>query len=285
LLIFPGYHQWLVFARWQGRVSVVTWPEDLLTINTTLRPDLLEPLAAMLAQAKQLSIVPYGAAQAIDFAELPFAGEPILARVDVVYRLGLGVAGTRTLVTGPSAVVGDPSGDLPEARHEALLVAQRLRTEPGSTLVGTDATRENVLRLLGRAEFFHYAGHGEAAPDRALRGLPLAGGNQLVASDILALTRVPARVVLAACDAGRSPLRASAGGWSLAHAFALAGANEIVAPVSAVSDADTAKLQAWLYEGLSETRDATLAAALARAQRRALALGMKNWTAFRAFAP
>lgn len=286
LLIFPDASGWLLFARWQGEISVQSFPHQQLLGNpNALGPELLAPLRAKILRAQQLSVVPYGAAQGIDFAALPFESGRLLERVDVVYRLGLGASANRELATVPSGIVGDPNGDLPQAREEARLVAQRLGAAPGATLLGEHATRENVLHMLGQAAFFHYAGHGEASTDRELRGLPLAGGNQLLASDILALPRVPPHVVLAACDAGRSRHAALAGGWSLAHAFVVAGASEVVAPVRSVPDIEAAELQTWLYENLLAAEEKSLARALGQAQRRALALGKPHWQAFRAFAP
>ncbi len=168
--------------------------------------------------------------------------------------LGLNVAVARQLKTAyspafsnlaPSGtarkalVIGDPSGDLPAARSEALSVAALLKSNgfdvtlliglPGqlgrSDSTGTDstgtkaagpgspvseaATRFTVLRLLALEKFslLHYAGHGDFDEDDPTRAGWLFGSELLTAYELENLRNPPDLIVANACLSGRTSNR------------------------------------------------------------------------------
>lgn len=153
-------------------------------------------------------------------------------------------------------VVGDPTGDLAGSRAEARVVADRLRAQGLNVtlLLGEQANLHAVLAALPKVQLFHYAGHARhEGPDGWNSALPLAD-MPLRTSDLLALARAPAQVVLSGCEAGRVA-STEAHTLGLAHAFLLAGSREVVAPRVAVPDDMTLDLMTVLYEALAKGRD------------------------------
>jgi CHAT domain-containing protein len=285
LLLVPGQSEWLAFRRWQGQLEAQRLAVPPQQAPLAAVQGWLASFSDLIARASQLSIMAYGRARSIDFAALELAGAPLVTQLPVVYRLGLQARGTRPLAAPLALVVGDPGGDLPGARQEATRVAEWLSPQRVQLRLGADAERSLVIEELGRAASFHYAGHGEAAKEDDLSGLPLAGGARLTTSDVIALPSVPEHVVLAACDVGRSEEPAGASGWSLAHAFVMAGARDVIAPVRPIPDRDALSLQSYFYEALRAPDAPSWARALARAQTRAAALGVKDWAMLRVFTP
>jgi CHAT domain-containing protein len=151
-------------------------------------------------------------------------------------------------------VVGDPQRNLPEARREGRSVAADLRARGGgdvSLLEMDEATHAAVLAALDSASLFHYAGHatyeGEDGWDSML---PLAAGGRLLVSDVLALRRVPARVVLSGCSAAHTSSASPGDTLGIAQAFLVAGSDVVVAPTRDVADALSASYVASLYASL-----------------------------------
>lgn len=148
-------------------------------------------------------------------------------------------------VQGPALVVGDPRGDLPEARNEAREVAELLRARGLEVvhLEGDAATRDAVLDAIQHASLFHYAGHADR--DESWSGLRLAQQARLTAGDIVGLSRVPALVVVLGCEAAGDS-------WSrlgIAEAFVLAGSEAAIAPTYEVPDAQAHAGASQLYAG------------------------------------
>jgi tetratricopeptide (TPR) repeat protein len=287
LVVFPAERGWLTFTAWQSELEVERF-EQLSELSTpssgTARA--LTSVARWHESARELAVVPYGAAQGIDFAALPLAGQPLIESLPVRYRLALGRA-RQSLPPRSVAIVADPNDDLAAARVEAARVAESLAALPQHVLIGEQARREPLLDLLATASLFHYAGHALPAGG-ALNGLPLSGGGVLAPSDVLAARRVPEQVILAACDAASGEEAAWAGGWSLAHAFALAGAEEVVAALRKINDRDSARLMQLFYQALAQQAGQgapSLASALQSAQRAAQREGLSDWQAFRVLSP
>jgi CHAT domain-containing protein len=179
-------------------------------------------------------------------------------------------------------IVADPGSDLPSARADAQELARRLAPHAPIVLVGDAASRQSVLANLEQSALFYYAGHGEPSDFDGTSGLPLAFGERLLPSDVLALPRAPELVVLAACDAGRLQSETRASGWSVAHAFVLAGARQVVAPVRPVNDRAASTLGRALFEG---DRAVDLVAGLTRAARSMRATALDGWAPFRVYVP
>ncbi|MCB9649195.1 MAG: CHAT domain-containing protein [Deltaproteobacteria bacterium] len=187
---------------------------------------------------------------------------------------------------GPRAA-GRRGGHRPGGRRSARQPAGGPGRGPGGAgprraqlLQGFEATGAALRAGLAHAALLHYAGHGREHGGWGSE-LPLADGAALRVGDILALPRVPARVVLSGCETG-----AAAGehgvGLGLAQAFILAGARGVVAATRPVPDAAARALMEALY-----TEDPSdLVGALHRAQARLRAHDPEaDWAAFRIFVP
>lgn len=238
---------------------------------------LLSPFADQLAAATRARVLPYGALRDVDFHALPWRGAPLVAALPVAYPLDL-PPGLEAQPRGRRAVVvADPLGDLPGAWREARTVRDALEARRWSvlTLGGSKASGAALRASLWDAGILHYAGHGVFAGrggwDSALR----LADQRLTVGDILALPRLPRRVVLSGCETARTGRDAPLASVSLAHAFLAGGTEEVVAAVRPVDDAVATRLVGALYAG---ERDEPVDAAVRRAQLalRATAAGVAN---------
>ncbi|MBX3186828.1 MAG: CHAT domain-containing protein [Labilithrix sp.] len=290
LSIHPTRKGWVALAASEDRVTAHRVPAPGASA-AELAAALLDPVAARLSASRRVRVRAYGAWRNVDVHALPWGGSALVDHVAVDYPLGLATRPSTIERERRAVVIGDPTGDLPRARGEAVSVARALEGRmPAKLLVGGDATSRAVTEQIARAAMLHYAGHGVYA---GLEGwesaLPLAEGGRLAIGDLLALTPAPRRVVLSGCEAARSDGEAE--GLGLAQALVAAGADEVLAPIRPVSDAIAGKLAEALYAGAAGDAAIDLgdAGALARAAREALrrlrasdAAG--DWAAFRVLA-
>ncbi|HEY0640653.1 MAG TPA: CHAT domain-containing protein, partial [Pseudonocardiaceae bacterium] len=154
------------------------------------------------------------------------------------------------------AVAAGPT--LPGAHEEAVAVAALHGVTP---LTGAAATVDAVLAALGTADVVHLAAHGRLSADNPLfSDIRLADG-PLVAYDVERLARVPGTVVLAACDTGRSAVRAGDELLGLSAMFLGRGTARLIASVLPVPDTETAPLMVALHAGLARGRSPATALA------------------------
>ncbi|MFI8932297.1 CHAT domain-containing protein [Streptomyces sp. NPDC053474] len=280
-----------------GRVREMA--EDTPGLFHRVLDPLVAPLAALTRPEDTVVICPTGALHRVPFHALrPDGSGALIDRNAVAYlptvsllrtltlprALGSALAGETPFVpvAGTGAVVlGDPGGDLPHARAEALALGERLGCAP---LLGEGATRERVLRALPGAEVFHAACHASfAATDPLACGLVLADG-VLTARDILRRDWHGVRLaVLSACETGRG--RASRTdetlglSWSLLHA----GVRSLVMSLWRVPDATTAALMGDFHDltAAGEAPGAALRTALLAARDRPGGGRLESWAAFR----
>jgi hypothetical protein len=322
LAFHPVGGRWVEFAQSSPSAVVARrfdLPDASLGNPRDLARRLLAPVAPLIAGARRVRILPYGALRGVDFHALPFGSDVLLAGRPVVYGLDLAspetvsegipaetpgqAATTPPAATSRALIVADPLGDLPEAAREGDAVASALRrnTAPKpprwtlDLLQGAGATAANVKRSLARADLFHYAGHGIFAGARGWDSdLLLAGGSRLTVGDLLALPGAPRWVVLAGCDTGKSSAEAPIEGLGIAAAFLLAGSHAVIATTGAIDDGAARRLVADLYDRWDRREpwnpwnrsDADLATLLQQAQlawRRANPGGA--WASFRIFEP
>lgn len=242
---------------------------------------LLAPAEDLVETAKRVSVLTTGAARAVPVHALPFRGAPLLAHVPVVSPLDLGSASVAA--AGAPMVVSDPTGDLAGAQREGDEAARALGVAP---IAGARATSTRVREALPHASLFHYAGHASfGGGDGIESGLLLADGTRLEVGDVLGLPRVPARVVLDACEAGRTDARSVGHGWGVAQAFVVNGSAIVLAPTRAIPDRTGLLLAHELYPRFaSAPHDDALGiarAALLALQRSA----PDDWDAFVLFVP
>ncbi|HEX2085641.1 MAG TPA: CHAT domain-containing tetratricopeptide repeat protein [Solirubrobacteraceae bacterium] len=168
----------------------------------------------------------------------------------------------------PAAIFGDPTGDLPGARAEAIAVAERFGATPA---LGRDASTDAVRRAMQVAGVLHVAGHAHFDPDDALAsGLRLCDGS-LTARDLIAL-QAPALslVTLSACETGVIEGDAAEEIVGLTRALLFAGADSVVLSLWKVPDLATLDVMGAFYDGMSRGQpkvDALREAVLAARER------------------
>lgn len=164
-------------------------------------------------------------------------------------------------------MIAQPSGagpPLPNAIRELRAAAASF---PRSrTLIGSRATREDVLSEFPRHDVAHFACHGSANPLRPLEsGLALTGG-RLTLADVLRARLDLRLVVLSACETAMPGMTLPDEVVGLPTGFLQAGAAGVIGSLWSVPDEATAELMtrfyaAWRGEGN------TPAEALRQAQR------------------
>jgi cellulose synthase operon protein C len=149
------------------------------------------------------------------------------------------------LVTDPRRNLGGASAAAPVVHQALVRVGFAV-----DHLDGPAATRAAIEQRLADpcTALFEYDGHAVAsrglgaAGDRIDDALLLAGGDTLTAADVLTLGRVPPAVVLDGCTT------AAPAGLGLAHAFVLAGADQVVASLDEVGAEPAARFTRLLFE-------------------------------------
>ena len=291
LAYHPLPHGWVGFAADGKTVQAQRFelPADLSRLDE-LASRLLLPFRASIERAKRIRILPGGPLQGIDFPALPFGGDVLLAKAPVVYGLDLPVSTAPAVQKRHALLVADPRDDLQGARDEVREVLRALKSasQPwiSEELKSAEASSEAVRERLSTVDLLHYAGHGSFSGFGGWdSSLLLADKTRLTLGDVLALDdRVPAWVVLSACDTGRSSTEVPVESLGLAHAFLLAGSRAVVASVRPAKDREVPAFFPELYREWD--REPDLAVALQRAQ---LSWRKRNpgadWESFRLFEP
>ncbi len=222
---------------------------------------LMGPLG--LAPEGPLVIVPSGSLSGLPWSALPsltlrpFSVAPSAALWAQRVAAGPSTRGRVGLVAGP---------DLPGAQREVMAIT---RMYAGATaLTGSSATAAKTLALFESSDLVHVAAHGSFRADSPLFSSLRAVDGPLTVYDLEQLRRVPATVVLSACDAATAA--ALAGDELLGTSAALLGlgVSSIVASVGLVPDEATARFMVELHGGL--VAGLPVAEALAAARRRVL---------------
>jgi tetratricopeptide (TPR) repeat protein len=225
---------------------------------------LLAPLAAELAD-RPLVLVPTEPLHALPWSTQPSCvGRPVTVAPSAALWFaahtrspapaGAGAAGAVVVVAGPG---------LPGARAEAAAIAAIHSTGP---LDGNRATVAAAMSALNGAGLAHLAAHGRVHPDNPLFSALLLADGPLTAYDLERLPRLPRLVILAACDSGRLVVRAGDELLGLTATLLSRGANQIVAAVVPVPDAETTPLMVELHRLLAAGESPP--AALATAQQK-----------------
>ncbi|GIH89803.1 CHAT domain-containing protein [Planobispora siamensis] len=222
---------------------------------------LFGPIAADLAD-RPLVLVPTGPLQSLAWSILPScAGRPLsLSPSATLWHL----AGRRRSLEGPVVAAAGPA--LSGARTEAEAVAG---IHSASALVESAATVEAVIEAVDGARLAHLAAHGHLHPTNPLFSSLRFADGPLTVYDLEQLRNSPQIVILAACDSGRSVIRAGDELLGLSASLLARGARNIIASVVPIPDTETVTLMITLHEFLAAGHSA--AGALARAQRQVAA--------------
>lgn len=266
-------------------MSVATTPDA--PSPEQLASALLASVGNRVAHARRLRLRPFGVLRDVNWSAIPVGGRPLVTIAPIEYPFDTADV-TTDLGRAESSllVVADPTGTLPAARREGDAVVAIEGGDAGVTLLaGAGATRALVLEWLPRASALHFAGHASyAGVDGWESSLLLAGGERVTVADVLALPRVPARVVLSGCETGiEGEEGGGPPGLGLAEAFIAAGATAVVASTRRVNDATADRFMRALVAALARTPgDVPLALQRAQLDTRS-ALPSTEWSAFRAF--
>ena len=213
-----------------------------------LSSEILTPFGERLAAAESIRFLPYGQLREVDFHSLPYQGGALLEAKVVSYGLDVEPVESSGTRERAALLVGDPRGDLRQARREVRDAAGLLSGEWTVTrLEGEQAKARSVMRLLPASALFHYAGHADFGDRGWSSGLRLAEGSRLTVFDVLTLRRAPDLVLLSGCETGRGSRAASAESIGLAQAFVTAGSDAVVAALRPVRDRDAALVVRSFY--------------------------------------
>ncbi len=140
----------------------------------------------------------------------------------------------------PAVVMGDPSGDLLQAQHEAEHIADLLGVD---AYIGDTAT-ESRFRSANDASLLHLSTHAGISPTGAW--LLLAGDQRVDVTKIIKWRMKPCVAVLAGCVSGNTYMP---DGWgSLAAAFLAAGTPKVIATLYSVDDTVTHRFMKKFYQ-------------------------------------
>jgi CHAT domain-containing protein len=219
---------------------------------------LLGPVAGQIGD-RPLVVVPTGALQSLPWSILPScAGRPVTVTPSAALWLG------NRADAGPDQPVVVAAGPgLPGAEREAAAVADLHRVTP---LLHGAAAVDAVAAALDGASVAHLSAHGRIHPSNPLfTSLTFADG-PLTVYDVERLRRPPRVVVLAACDVGRSAVRAGDEVMGLSATFLALGTSQVVASVVPVPDAETVPLMVAFHRRLAAGTPTVPALAAAQAE-------------------
>ncbi len=223
-----------------------------------LDEELLAPLHPVVGD-RPLVVVPTGPLHEMPWPILPTCrGRPLSVAPSAVLWHRAATAthtgGGRVLVSGP---------DLPHAAAEAAELARRY--PEARHFAGREARVDHVVAALDGADLGHIAAHGRFRADNPLFSeLRLADG-PLTAYDLERLDRPPRRIVLSACDSGRSAVHPGDEVLGLASVLLALGTTTLVATVVPVPDSASRPLMLRFHDLLDDGLPP--AGALAEAQR------------------
>ena len=281
-----------------------TGPE-LRTLTAELHRLLIAPFAAKVEPESRVIFVPDKWLHFVPFAAL----FDTTTETFVVERFETGIAASLQLYVEsvtryeqlreprlPAVLaVGNPTFNtqlmtlprLPGAEAEAKRVAD-LYPE-ARLLLGSQATKRELLRDAVVSNVVHFAGHGVVRPDAPLLShLVLApddhGASGVLTAQELFDIRLPRTrlAILSGCHTASGRLSDTEGASSLARAFFAAGVPAVVASLWAVDDESTADFFASYHRRLSRGDDPT--EALRRTQLERLVQDKGGWQGFSTWA-
>jgi|GEM_PF-2612638 len=236
-------------------------------LGMRLLPDELMPAAG-----DTLYVVVDGPVADVTFASLRRHDAYVVERNPVAYAPSAAALSVAAAPAGRSqaVVIGDPMGNLPAARLEAIDVGRMLGVQP---FVGGAATRA-VLHMASDAELLHVAAHTDSTANGPAIHLADA---PLEAATVLEQRLTTKLVVLLGCSSARAKERDELA--PLAAAFIAAGAHTVVASLWAVDDAVGRRFAHEFY--LAGGRHDPIRA-LADAQRQLIRDGarVEQWSTF-----
>ena len=147
-------------------------------------------------------------------------------------------------------LVGDPLTELPPlpcAREEVEMIGRMLGSTP---LIGTQATKDEVLARLDSIALVHIAAHGNMETGEiALASTEGVKENILTMRDVMGVQMRARLVVLSCCHSARGEIKAE-GVVGIARAFLGAGARSVLVSLWAIDDEATLEFMKNFYQHL-----------------------------------
>lgn len=240
---------------------------------------LLQPVAGLLQQRKNVVIVPDGILWELPFQALMpdatwflwedhtiFYAPSLTALREInqrhLHRKPANAALTLLALGNPALTSKDPAGLAPEALPHAERQVRQLRQIYGlkasKVLVGGAATEQVFKTEASKYSVLHLATHGiydDRSPMSSRVLLTPANGEdgQVEAQEILNLKLTNEIIVLSACETGRGRIGPGEGMIGLTWAFLIAGCPTLVASQWEVRDDSTSTLMTGFHRALKTT--------------------------------
>lgn len=239
-------------ALTRGGVMGAVTERALVSRLQALDAELVVPARRAASGAVSLVITVPGALGGVPWAMLPgMAGTPFTLATSVSRWFAVHDS-ARTRVPTPRA--GFAAGPRVPRADEEVRRAAAAWTRGASTpqtLEGPDATVAAVTALAAEVDVLHIAAHGRHAVDNPLfSGFELTDGT-LFGYDVDLIPRVPATVILSACELGRSSVRWGEEALGMTRVWLHAGADCVIAAPVAVPDDDACELLSAVHRGLA----------------------------------
>lgn len=310
--VFPETHEdmstgdWVCFATRDTAAAPVVARIGVLDpaqmTRSALSDKLLKPFMGVLASARVIRVLEYGRFSRIPLHLLPLPKptyveeRPMVLLGDrhaVVYALDL----PRSLLPAGNAapsvrdgafLIMDPQKEHPELSRCAAQIEQEVGSlfgPPRKFQVGM--AMPEILTVLSRSSFFHFAGHGTPDPGEYVYGLGLSSIESISASLLLQLRHVPTNAVLLGCDTGSTPaIHGDSVTIGVAQALLVRGAHEVIGTAQTIRAKTAAVVECKLYCNFSTSpQPYPFAAALQKTLHDPAveALGQSEQGAFRSY--
>lgn len=227
-----------------------------------LDAELVVPTRALAPQASRLVITVPGVMGGVPWGMLPgMAGTPFTLATSVSRWLDVRRAAGASVRR--AAFAAGPR--VPRASEEVGRAAAPWSSggRTARILEGPDATVTGVTALAAEVDVLHIAAHGRHAVDNPLfSGFELTDGT-LFGYDVDLIPRVPATVILSACELGRSSARWGEEALGMTRVWLHAGADCVIAAPVAVPDDDACELLSAVHSGLARGDAPAVALAVA----------------------
>ena len=252
---------WVLIVSLNNQFTAITQPRKRFPKSNQVAKALIKEAWPHLREANQLAISASGLFSNLDFHQIEIHSQPLIAHFPIRYSFGL------SNLTEPKAhgskqdvlILGDPSGNLPNARIEAEAVFAILSANQEQRVklsVGSDITPTNFKASVQGTRLFHYAGHGRFDQDVPVKSeLILSNESKFDVGDILSLTSAPETVILSACQTATTDTLKIYESLGLAHAFIAAGSKQVIASSRNVRDDLSYFIMNELHQKYLETKD------------------------------
>lgn len=210
-----------------------------------------------LIENERIVIIPHGALHYVPFHALRDGRDYLVDRFEISYAPSAAVlklcrarrSQSNGSGEGRMIALGVTHRDTPHIADEIREIGSLF---PDSvTLIGNDATRENLFRFAPDARFLHLASHGYFRRDNPMFSFLKLADSPLNFYSLLDLRLKAEMVTLSACHTGVNMVFPGDELHGLMRGFLYAGAPSLVASLWAVSDTSTAELMREMYRLIS----------------------------------